>query len=145
MSLVKLYMLKANTGMELRETSRVIHAWHATTANLQQVVDGNGNIVLGNDFHGSPVLYQVAGLPNTLTELQMPHCWPFFCFLPSFAGRLLLSLYYPIPPIRRHSLGNPLSLYTISTTTLKSTFSFLFGPCPSSHSLDQNRSNFFAC
>ncbi|KAE9971186.1 hypothetical protein EG328_005787, partial [Venturia inaequalis] len=53
----------------------VIHAWPCyptppAAATLQQVVDANGNVVRGNLFHGSPVLYEVAGLPNTLRDSQ---------------------------------------------------------------------------
>lgn len=60
---------------ETKPRREVIHLWPcylspAATATLQQVVDVNGNVVLGNAFHGSPVLYQVAGLPNTLTDAQ---------------------------------------------------------------------------
>ncbi|TLD23382.1 hypothetical protein E2P81_ATG08726 [Venturia nashicola] len=54
---------------------REFHAWPCypippVTTPLQQVVDANGNVVRDNLLHGSPVLYQVAGLPSTLRDAQ---------------------------------------------------------------------------
>lgn len=60
---------------EEKPRREVIHAWPCYStpllaADLQEVVDANDNVVRGNLFHGSPVLYQVAGLPNTLRDSQ---------------------------------------------------------------------------